>query len=107
MIKVVFALGLAVVATASPLLAAAQTPAPNAGDLQIERRQRKSVVLPKPSPDQVRADADRAIDEFSGRSPGAAVRETSPIRPSSRPDLDYDVKSGIQGDRINKELFRR
>jgi hypothetical protein len=105
--KFLCALGLAVLAIASPLVAAAQAPAPGSGDLQQERRQRKSVVLPKPAPDQVRADADRAVDEFAGRSPSATVRETSPVRPSARPDLDYDVKSGIQGDRVNKELFKR
>jgi hypothetical protein len=104
--KFVCALGLVSLVIASPLAAAAQAPG-TSGDLQIERKQRKSVVLPKPSPAEVRADADRAIDEYAGRSPDAVVRETSPVRPSSRPDLDYDVKSGIQGERINKELFRR
>ena len=94
--------------TVSPLAAAAQAPSQSGGgDLQIERKQRKSVVLPKPSPDQVRADAERAVDEYAGRSPGAVVRETSPVRPPARPDLDYDVKSGIQSERINRELFKR
>ena len=35
------------------------------------------------------------------------VRDTSPVRPSSRPDLDRDVKQGIQSQQINKELFKR
>jgi len=91
-----------------PLTVAAQAPSPpSTGDLQLERKQKKAVVLPKPSPDQVRADAERAVDEVIGRSPDAVVRETSPVRPSSRPDLDYDVKSGIQSQQLNKELFKR
>jgi hypothetical protein len=100
------ALGLVLLAIASPLAASAQAPV-TSGDLQIERKQRRSVVLPKPSADQVRADADRAVDDYAGRSPSAVVRETSPVRPPSRPDLGYDVTNGIQGERINKELFRR
>jgi hypothetical protein len=102
-----FGLSVALIVTALPLAASAQTPLPSSGDLQIERKQKKAVVHPKPSPDQVRADADRAIDEYTGRPPGQVVRETSPVRPSSRPDLDYDVKHGIQQRNLNKELFKR
>ena len=105
--KPMLALGVALLATALPLAASAQSPAPSTGDLEIERKERKAVVLPKPSPDQVRADADRAIDEYTGRSPDQMVRDTSPVRPSSRPDLDRDVKQGIQSQQINKELFKR
>ena len=105
--KPTLALGVALLAAALPLAALAQAPAPSTGDLEIERKQRKAVVLPKPSPDQVRADADRAIDEYAGRSPDQVVRDTSPVRASSRPDLDRDVKQGIQSQQINKELFKR
>src|SRR5437762_9114286 len=105
--KPTLALGVALLAAALPLAALAQAPAPSTGDLEIERKQRKAVVLPKPSPDQVRADADRAIDEYAGRAPDQMVRDTSPLRPSSRPDLDRDVKQGIQSQQINKELFKR
>jgi hypothetical protein len=97
----------ALLVTALPFAAAAQTPSPSTGDLQIERKQKKAVVHPKQSPEQVRADADRAVDEYTGRTPGQVVRETSPVRPSSRPDLDYDVKHGIQQRNLNKELFKR
>ena len=100
----VFSLALLVV---MPLAAAAQTATPSDGDLQIERKQRRSIVLPKPPPDQVRADADRALNDYVGRSTGSVVNETSPVRPSPRPDLDSDIKRGIQSDRMNRELFRR
>ena len=100
----VVSLALLVVA---PLAALAQTPAPSDGDLQIERKQRRSIVLPKPPPDEVRADANRALDEYVGRSTGKVVRETSPVTPSPRPDLNSDIQRGIQSDRMNRELFRR
>src|SRR5437016_975457 len=105
--KPMLVLGAALLATALPLAALAQTPAPTTGDLQIERKERKAVVLPKPSPDQVRTDADRAIDEYAGRSPGQMVRDTSPVRPSSRPDLDRDVREGIQSQQLQKAMPNR
>lgn len=105
--KSTLALGLALLIIALPLVAAAQSLTPSTGDLQMERKQRKPVVLPKPSPEQVLADADLAVDEFAGRAPGRVVRDTSPVRPSYRPDLDYDLNSGIQGRNLNKELFKR
>lgn len=103
-----FAPVLLVVLAIAPVTAKAQAPTtPSGGDLEIERKGRKAVVLPKPTAEQVRSDADRAIDDYVGRSPGQTVRETSPVRPSSRPDLDYDVKQGIQTNGVNRELFKR
>ena len=55
----------------------------------------------------MRVDAEHAVDEILGREPGPVVRDTSPVRPATRPDMNYDVKSGIQSDRVNKELFKR
>lgn len=106
--KATLALGLAFLAAALPLAAAAQSSSPSTGDLELQRKQRRSVVLPKPSPDQVRADADRAVSDYAAtRAPGRIVRETLPTRPSARPDLDYDVKSGIQSQRLNDALRDR
>lgn len=96
----------AVLVTVLPLAAAAQAP-PATGDLQIERKQRKAVVLPKPTAEQARSDADRAVDEIIGRDPHRVMDQTSPVRSPTRPDMNYDVKSGIQGDRLNKEMFKR
>jgi len=99
---VVIALGLLV--GALPLVAAAQsTPPPSGGDLSIEKKQKRSIVLPKPSQDQIRSDADRAVSEYAVKQdPRSVAKETSPVKPSSRPDLDYDVKSGIQSQNVNK-----
>jgi hypothetical protein len=102
------ALGITVLAVGVPLVAAAQSQPPGTSDLELQRKQRRAVVLPKPSADEIRSEADRAISEYAATvSPGKAVRETSPVRPSARPDLDYDVKSGIQGQRLNDALRGR
>jgi len=106
--KSMLAVALALVTLALPLAAAAQSPSPTTGDLELQRKQKRSVVLPKPSPDQIRADADRAVDEYAAtRPPGRVVRETSPVRPSARPDLDYDVKTGVQSQRLSDALRGR
>lgn len=106
--KSTLALGVAMLTAPLPLVAAAQSPSPTTGDLELQRKQKRSVVLPKPSPDQTHADADRAVSEYAAtRSPGEVVRETSPVRPSARPDLDSDVKGGIQSKGINDALRGR
>ena len=97
----------ALLIAALPVIAAAQAPPATTGDLQIEKKQRKPVVLPKPSAEQTRADADRAVDEIIGRDPNRVISETSPVRSPSRPDFNYDVKNGIGSERLNKELFKR
>ena len=95
--KSTFALTVALLTTALPLAAVAQVPSPTTGDMQLEHKQKRSIVLPKPSPDQVRTEADRAVSEYTAtQRADRLVRETSPVRPSARPDLDYDVKSRIQ-----------
>ena len=100
-------LSFALLVTALPLAVAAQAPPPATSDLQIERKQRKPVVLPKPTAEQTRADADRAVDEVVGRDPRRIIDQTSPVRSPTRPDYNYDVKSGIQGERLNKEMNKR
>lgn len=103
--KSTLALGIALLSAALPLVAAAQSPSPTTGDLELQRKQKRSVVLPKPSPDEVRMEADRAVSEYAATRPtGRIVRETSPVRPSTRPDLDYDVRSGIQSQRIGERV---
>ena len=101
-------LSVALVIAGLPSAATAQTSSPPSGDLQIERKQKKAVVLPKPSAEQVRADADRAIDEYTtGKTPGQVVRETSPVRPSARPDQDNAVRQGLQQQNLNRQLHGR
>ena len=97
------AVGIVMLVVGLPLVAAAQS-APST-DLQIQTKQRRSVVLPKPTPEQVRQDADTAVSEFAAsRNPSQVVRETSPLRPPGRPDLNYDVTGGIQTRQLNDAL---
>ena len=105
--KSMLAWGVALLIAALPVAAAAQAPAQNSGDLELKRKEKRSVVLPKQDPEQVRTDADRAVSDYAAtRSPGRVVRETSPVRPPARPDLDRDVTGGIQSQRLNNELRR-
>ena len=100
--------GVALLATALPLAAAGQSPTPSTDDLTMEKKQKRSIVLPKPSPDQVRADAERAVSEYAAtQDPRRIVNQTSPVRPPTRPDLDDDVKNGIQSKGINPSLKGR
>ncbi len=100
--KSTLAMGIAMLVAGLPLAAAAQSPKPSTGDLEMQTKQRRSIVLPKPTPEQIRTDADAAVNEYAAtRNPGKVVRETSPVRPSARPDLDSDVRSGVQSQRLN------
>jgi hypothetical protein len=86
----------------------AQQASPPSVDLSIDRAQRRPVVLPKPSPEQTRTDADAAIDDYvARRNMGRVVKETAPVGPPSRPDLDDDVTGGIQTQRLNDALRGR
>jgi hypothetical protein len=106
--KPTLALGIAILCAALPLTAGAQSSSPSPRDLEIQTKQRRSVVLPKPTQDQIRQDADTAVSEYAAtRDTGKVVRETSPVRPSARPDLDYDVRTGIQSQRLNDAVRGR
>ena len=106
--KSALAIGIAALAIALPLVAAAQSISPSPSDLTIEKQDKRAVVLPKPNPEQVRVDADRAVNEYAAtQDPRRLVKDTSPLRPAGRPDFDYDVKSGIQSQRLNDGLRDR
>lgn len=107
--KATIILGVAILSATLPVVAAAQSKPPaGAGDLEIQRKQKRSVVLPKQTPDQVAAEADRAVSDYAATRPtGRVVRETSPVRPSARPDLDRDVRDGIQSQRTTDQLRGR
>lgn len=102
-------LGVAILSATLPVVAAAQSKPPaGSGDLELQRKQKRSVVLPKQTPGQVRTEADRAVSDYAAARPtGRIVRETSPVRPSARPDLDYDVRTGIQSQRVGDALKGR
>jgi hypothetical protein len=104
--KVTLVLGVTLLGAVLPVVAAAQSQSPaKDGDLELQRKQKRSVVLPKQTPEQVRADADRAVSDYATSRPtGRVVKETSPLKPPARPDLDYDVRSGIQSQRIGDAL---
>ena len=104
--KATLLLGIALLSAALPLAAAAQSTTPTTGDLELQRKQKRSIVLPKQSPEEVRMDADRAVSEYAASQPmGRVVRENSPVRPPARPDLNYDVTSGSQSRRLG-EVFQ-
>ncbi|MGH7393381.1 MAG: hypothetical protein ACREM3_28590 [Candidatus Rokuibacteriota bacterium] len=90
----------AILAAASVALLAGAVPAqPTLApgtDLEQQRRQRRFVVQPKPDPVAVAQDVDRATEALAARRRfDDVVRESrSPI--GRRPNLDYDVTSGIQ-----------
>jgi hypothetical protein len=81
--------------------------AQQAQQLELRHPRRPTVVLPEVPPDTVRADAEAARREIEGR---ARVKEATgearePLR--RRPDLSYDVVSGIQSRGVNDALRRR
>ena len=100
------ALAIAVTAAMlAPHVAMAQAASPTETQLQIERRQRRAIVRPTPPAETVERDVQAAAAEVQQRQrQDAAVRE---LRRPLRPDLDYDVKSGIQSQRLNDVLRSR
>jgi hypothetical protein len=83
----------------APVLAQAVSPAD--AQLQMERRQRRVIVRPSPPAEAIEHDVQTATEEIERRH--NALTRTAP----RRPDLDYDVKSGIQSQRLNDALRRR
>lgn len=74
--------------------------------LRMERRQRRAVVPSRPSDEAVANDTDAAAADAQRRQRQAeTIRELR--RPSSRrPDLDSDVKGGIQSQRLRDVLHK-
>jgi len=89
-----------------PLPALAQS-APGADpDLQQKMRQKRIIVQPRPSPEAVQRDADRAVDELSAeRRLDDTLRDVDPSS-SRRPDLSEPAHGGIQTRELNKALRR-
>jgi hypothetical protein len=91
-----------------PWPAAAQEASPNTDtQLEMRTRQRRTVVRPVTPPETVEQDAEAARAEVEHqrheRESARAVTRPGP----RRPDLDYDVKSGIQSQRLNDALRSR
>jgi hypothetical protein len=90
----------------APVMAQAASPGAET-QLKMERRDRRGVVRPSTPIDVIEKDADTATTEVEQRR-----REQETVRGVTRPaprrpDLDYDVKSGIQSRRLNDALRRR
>jgi len=95
---------LAVVIVPASLMAQAAGPAET--ELQMRRQQRRAIVRPTPPSDIVERDVQAATaDVEQRRAQDETVRELRRASPR-RPDLDYDVKSGIQSQRLNDALRR-
>jgi hypothetical protein len=92
--------------TPGAALAQAASPGPETR-LETERRQRRAVVRPGTPSDVVEHDAEAVATEVEQRrrQHETARGLTQPV--PRRPDLDYDVKSGIQSQRLNDALRRR
>jgi len=79
-----------------PNMGAAQSPISQGTEMEQQMKQRRYVVQPKPDPQAVTEDIARATEAMTAQQRfDRAVRDSlSPFR--RRPDLDYDVSSGIQ-----------
>jgi hypothetical protein len=89
-----------------PVLAQAASPGSETR-LEMERRQRRPVVRPIPPAETAERDANAAAEEIEQQRHREETLSgvTRPV--PRRPDLDYDVKSGIQSQRLNDALRRR
>ena len=80
--------------------------APPAAGLQIEAEGRRLIVHPRPSGDAAVRDAERTTEELGQRRrEDELIREVT-RRLLRRPDLDYDVRSGVQGRHLQRLLPR-
>ena len=94
-----------------PLTAGAQERSPGQSSSPLELRRsgetsRQPIVHPEPPRDQMAAEAERAAAEYErARRDDTLLRE--PSRPAARrPDLGYDVTSGIQQRNIQRAPLR-
>ncbi|MBI4610865.1 MAG: hypothetical protein HY726_17885 [Candidatus Rokubacteria bacterium] len=98
----------AVLALLVAALVVARAEEPSASlELELKPPATAARILPLPATEAVRADTAQAISEIEAQERlDALVRET--IRsPRRRPDLDYDVFSGIQSRGISNALRQR
>ena len=95
------------VAFLTPASVMAQAASPTDTQLQLERRQRRVIVRPSPPAAVVERDVEAAAAEVEQRQrQDETVRQLWRPVPR-RPDLDYDVRSGIQSQRLNDVLRGR
>jgi hypothetical protein len=93
-----------VAAALTPAVALAQNASPET-QLQQELRHRRVIVRPVTPPDEVERDTDRAVAELRERERDQVARDLS--RPTQRaPQMDQDLKGGIQTRSLNNALRR-
>jgi hypothetical protein len=89
---------------ASPVAAVAQQPPPSGMEL---RQPRPPTVVHPPvtqGMEQAAQDAEQAKSEIEAKTQRYQILREGATAPSSRPDLGYDVRSGIQSQRINNAI---
>jgi hypothetical protein len=83
-----------------------QLQTPTDTQLQMERQHRRVIVRPTPSPETIERDMQQAVAEAEQRErQQEIVRDLRRPLPR-RPDLGYDVNSGIQSQRLHDALRR-
>lgn len=86
--------------------AAAEEPQ-GALELQLKPSSKRPSALVLPAADIVQTDTERAIREIKARERLDRLVQEAVQGPRWRPDLTYDVVSGIQARNINSALGRR
>jgi hypothetical protein len=90
----------------SPAGVRAQSPGATDTQFRMERQQRRVIVRPGAPADVVERDVDAASAEVQKRERDEQITRELRHPFPRRPDLDYDVKSGIQSQRLNGSLRR-
>jgi len=90
----------------APADARAQAPSPTDTQFQMERQQRRVFVRPSLPADVVGRDVEAASAELQEREREEQLARDVRHPLPRRPDLDYDVKNGIQSRRLNDALRR-
>src|SRR2546426_9715078 len=94
--------GVLVAILAFPLTAGAQETSAGRDALPLELRRaremmlRRPIVHPAPQRDEAVGEAERAAAEYERTQRGGALMRESSRPATRRPDLGYDVSSGIQ-----------
>jgi len=97
---------IALVGTLVPAAVLAQAASPGRDtQLQQEMRHRRVIVRPLTPTDQVQQDVDRAAAEIQQQREQAIVRDLTRPAPRS-PQMDPDLKGGIQSRNLNNVLRR-
>ena len=99
-------LALLAVVLLTPAGVRAQAPSPTDTQFQMERQQRRVIVRPGVPADVVERDVEAANAEVQTRERQEQLARDLRHPIPRRPDLDYDVTSGIQSQRLNGSLRR-